>query len=913
MTDDPDEFSMFDLFREEVRRNTAELTRALQEADGSSAVGREAARNLRGAARIVGVDVAADLAGAIEEALAARTEGTARTSDNDLEPIRQASVLLDGLAGVEEGDVARWVADNAAAIGDLCAALRRPAVPSAPLPVQLIIPKQASSPSALSAPGFSLLSLFRDEVRTHTTTLTNGLIDLENDPGNPQRLEPLMRAAHSIKGAARIVGVEGAVRLAHGMEDVFVAAQNGRLVIRSADIDVFLQSSDLLATLETLAEADGDRWSGENAAAIADLRNQLQAILHGHPVPPASKAEAAPAHMPAAHAPAAAPVELEVPPTEAVPLVVTTFATVEAAAERRPDDPVVRVTAHSLNRLMGLAGESLVQARWLQPFSTALLKLKQQQDALAAALEDAARLLAVGTAVDAAASTLDEARREAGRCRQVLAARIAEFEDHAAAAEDLNSRLYREVIASRMRPFADGAHGFPRLARDMARTLGKHVKLEVLGQSTEVDRDILEKLEAPLTHMVRNAIDHGLENPTERQAAGKAEAGSVRVEARHRAGTLAITVTDDGRGIDPEKLRRKVVDRGLVTPEMAADLSEAELMEFLFLPGFSTAAAVSEFSGRGVGLDVVQDMVRTVGGTLRLTSKPGRGTTFHLQLPITLSVVRAVLVVVGGEPYAFPHNRIDRLLRVPQKDILSLEGRQYLSIDGQNVGLVFATQLLDVPAGPSLEGPLAVILVGETSGHYGLVVDSFIGEQDLVVRPLDARLGKVPNISAAAILDDGAPVLIVDVEDLIRSADGFIQAGSLLRSRPPEAANGSVRKRILVVDDSATVREVERQLLRGLGHDVTLANDGQDGWNQLRAGRFDLVVTDVDMPRMNGLEFVRLIRAEPRFRALPVLVISYKDRDADRRLGIDLGADQYLTKNSLQDGSFERAVQALIG
>ena len=336
-------------------------------------------------------------------------------------------------------------------------------------------------------------------------------------------------------------------------------------------------------------------------------------------------------------------------------------------------------------------------------------------------------------------------------------------------------------------------------------------------------------------------------------------------------------------------------------------------MEFLFLPGFSTAAAVSEFSGRGVGLDVVQDMVRTVGGTLRLTSKPGRGTTFHLQLPITLSVVRAVLVVVGGEPYAFPHNRIDRLLRVPQTDILSLEGRQYLAIDGQNVGLVFATQLLDVPAGPPLDGPLAVILVGETSGHYGLVVDSFIGEQDLVVRPLDARLGKVPNISAAAILDDGAPVLIVDVEDLIRSADGFIQAGSLLRSRPAEAANGPVRKRILVVDDSATVCEAERQLLRGMGHDVTLANDGQDGWNQLRAGRFDLVVTDVDMPRMNGLEFVRLIRAEPRFRALPVVIISYKDRDADRRLGIDLGADQYLTKNSLQDGSFERAVQALIG
>src|SRR5262249_29164477 len=338
----------------------------------------------------------------------------------------------------------------------------------------------------------------------------------------------------------------------------------------------------------------------------------------------------------------------------------------------------------------------------------------------------------------------------------------------------LNSRLYREVISSRMRPFADGAHGFPRLVRDMARRLDKQVRLEGEGQATEVDRDILEKLEAPLTHLLRNAVDPGLESPAERRAAGKPEAGRVRVEAGHRAGALAITVSDDGRGIDLGRLRAKVVERRLTTAALAESMSEAELLEFLFLPGFSTAGAVSEYSGRGVGLDVVQTMVRQVGGSVRISTRPGRGTTFHLQLPITLSVLRAVLVDVAGEPYAFPHNRIDRLVRVPLSDVRSLEHRQFVAVDGQNVGLVLAAQLLDLPAAPPAGDELTMLLLSDATGQYGLIVEGIRGEQDLVVRPLDARLGKVPNISAAAILDDGAPVLIADVEDLIRSMDQFI-------------------------------------------------------------------------------------------------------------------------------------------
>jgi two-component system sensor histidine kinase and response regulator WspE len=763
----------------------------------------------------------------------------------------------------------------------------------------------------MSDAGFSMMDLFGEEVRAHTAGLNDGLVRLESEPADAQHLEPLMRAAHSIKGAARIVGVDLAVQLAHAMEDALVAAQQGKVRLRPADIDVLLRGTDVLAGLGKLTGEDTSGWAAAHASAIAELTPGLRALAirqetappepAAAPAPPAPPpASAALATAPTAPMPAAPPVPAPAPEPEAAPLAPPSTPTGGAEA-------VVRVTAQSLSRLMGLAGESLVQARWLQPFTTSLLKLKKHQDHLAEVLDGLAQGLNGG-----GAEQIAEARRQSARCRQSLAERIAEFEDHAARAEDLNTRLYREVIVSRMRPFADGAHGFPRMVRDLARRLDKQVRLDVVGQSTEVDRDILDKLEAPLTHLLRNAVDHGIEPPDARRAAGKAEGGVLRLEARHRAGMLIITVEDDGGGIDLERLRGKIVERGHNSAEMVRAMSEPELLSFLFLPGFSTAPAVTEFSGRGVGLDVVQDMVSKVGGTVHVTTRPGRGTTFHLQLPITLSVLRAVVVDIGGEPYAFPHNRIDRLLRVPRAGLDSLENRQFVAVDGRNVGLVLAAQLFDLPAKPPDGEELPVLLVSDASGLYGLVVEAFRGEQDLVVRPLDPRLGKVPNVSALALLDDGAPVLIADVEDLIRSMDRLIQTGTLARSEPGRA--GAVRrKRVLVVEDSITVREVERQILRHQGYDVAVAVDGQEGWNVARAERFDLVITDVDMPRMNGLELVRALRANADLRDVPVIIVSYKDREEDRLRGLEVGANHYLTKGSFHDNTFLQAVADLIG
>ena len=257
------------------------------------------------------------------------------------------------------------------------------------------------------------------------------------------------------------------------------------------------------------------------------------------------------------------------------------------------------------------------------------------------------------------------ARQQADACWQMISERLTELEFFVHRAENLADRLYRTALATHMRPFEDGVQGLPRMVRDLARQLGKDVTFDIIGRATEVDRDILERLEAPLNHLLRNAIDHGIETPAERLAAGKPAAGTIRLEARHQAGMLSITVSDDGRGVDVEQVRRSIVSKNLVTADVAGELTAPELLEFLFLPAFSTAATVTEISGRGVGLDVVQRMVQEAGGVVRAVSEPGKGMCFHLQLPLTLSVLRALLVDIAGEPYAFPLGRIERAVTGP--------------------------------------------------------------------------------------------------------------------------------------------------------------------------------------------------------------------------------------------------------
>ncbi|KUZ74403.1 hybrid sensor histidine kinase/response regulator [Burkholderia ubonensis] len=761
----------------------------------------------------------------------------------------------------------------------------------------------------------SLLELYREETRTQTQALSERLLALESGAPDAAALEACMRAAHSLKGAARIVGVPQGVDIAGRMEECFVAAQGGALALTAAHVDALLAGVDLLvrvgdpqaqpvapAEIETFAvalAAAGDSGMTQTFTAVPPQPDDVPRES-GQPAREAAQfgSEAAP--------PAAA--------SAADPAQSARGAGVNTSGNTGANTGAIRrVRADSLNRLLSLSGESLVESRWLKPFAESMLRVKRAQRDAARSLDTLVERFA-GELDAGVLASLGEVRHMLNDLQRSFAERMDALDRFERRSTHIAEQLYDEALQCRMRPFGDATRAYPRIVRDLARSLGRQVRFSIVGEATQVDRDILDLLDAPLGHLLRNAIDHGVEPPDVRRARGKPAAASVTLEARHSAGSLLVSVSDDGPGVDLDALRAAVVRQHLTDDETAARLSDQELLEFLLLPGFSMRDAVTDVSGRGVGLDAVQEMVRGVRGAVRIFNEPGAGMRFVLQLPLTLSVIRSLLVEVGGEPYAFPLAHVRRTLELERADIDVLEGQPHFPFDGRRVGLVAAHQLLDAgePAAPRAR--TAVVVVGGEPEPVGVAVDRFLGERMLVVQPLDSRLHKIQNIAAGALLENGDPVLIVDVEDLIRSVDKLVRGGQLATLvRGSQHALADRRRRVLVVDDSLTVRELERKLLEKRGYDVTIAVDGMEGWNAVRGDAFDLVVTDVDMPRMDGIELVTLIKNDPQLKRVPVMIVSYKDRDEDRRRGLDAGADYYLAKGSFHDEALLDAVHDLIG
>ncbi len=715
---------------------------------------------------------------------------------------------------------------------------------------------------------FSLFDLFRLEAEAQSRVLTDGLLALERGAA-PGALDPLMRAAHSLKGAAAIIALEPAVRLAHAMEDALLAL-NGAGAAPAQHIDALLAGVDLLQRLAQLAEADLQDWlAGNQPAFDTAIAAIAQAQLAAPPAAPA--APLAPPKPDAA--PAAAPVQ------------------------------------HASDELLALASQARLQVLQREPFLASLERYKRSQAGLMQVLE---QLHEAATAsrdpLLAELSALALARAEP--LKGALLGHIAEADEYQRQALSVTSRLADQVLALRMCPIGDGLHSFARMARDLARSLGKKVRVELSGESTMIDRAILARVEGALTQMLRNALDHGIELPHERIAAGKPEEGTIRIGARHLGGMLVIDVADDGRGVDPQRIRDAVVRHQRATVAIAARLPDAELMEFLFLPGFSLKESANELSGRGVGLDVVHDLAANLNGSLRAHSQPGQGFTLSLTLPLTQSVVRALVADIQGEPYALPIARVERVLKLSRTALFTRDGHQYVDVGGEWIGVVAAGQVLALGA-PLAAEELSLVVIGSGRDRCALAVDAIRGEQTLTVQPLEPIFGALRDVACGAILDNGAPVLVLDVPSLLVSTARLLHEGDFQHLGQPD--DGPGRRRVLVVDDSLTVREMERKLLTAHGYKVDAAVDGMDGWNMLRSADYDLLVTDVDMPRMDGIELVTLVRADARLQRMPVMIVSYKDRQEDRARGLHAGADYYLTKGSFHERALLDAVTDLIG
>ena len=740
----------------------------------------------------------------------------------------------------------------------------------------------------------SMYELFRVEAESQLNILQQGLLDSESREKNGEILETMMRAAHSLKGAARMVGVEPVVQISHVMEDCLVTVQKGELQLTESLVDALLFAVDMIGSIAKLEEADISAWQASNAELVTNTVNSIvnsskNTSIEVSQNEPDEKAE------------------------EAEYQEVNSFTPQKAGSTKQSDDRYLRVSNEQMSKIMGTSSELLVETRWYKEFSDSLLLLKRRQNELAGYL-DKVRYIDTGERISNHNELMVSALRKLDECRLLTGIQLSSLEEYDRRTQNLVSKLYRDVSGSRMQPFVEGIPGLRRMVRDLAKKLGKKVDFIINGADTLVDKDVLEKITAPLTHIVRNALDHGIEDPVTRQANGKNETARLVLSARHSGGMLRISVRDDGSGISLEKLKDKIVARGLSTAEMVAALTERELVEFVFLPGFSTRDQVTETSGRGVGLDVVQDIVKQLGGSVTIENQPDAGTKFILLLPLSLSVLSALVINVEGETYALPLTRVDRLITITPENIQELDGKQYVHLNGRNVGIVSGAQLLGCEGNVARSEACPAVVVSDRTDQYCIVVNKLIGQRQLSLQSLDKRLGKIRDVSAVALLEDGSPVVVLDVDDIVRSIDHIINGGRLDSvSLGLENVAPVPNKRILVVDDSLTVREVVRGLLETHGYAVETAVDGVDGWNAVRSSDYDLIISDVDMPRMTGIELVHAIKHDLHLSGKPVMIVSYKDRKEDRQKGLEAGADYYLAKGSFHDDTLIDAVVDLIG
>ncbi len=739
----------------------------------------------------------------------------------------------------------------------------------------------------------------------------------------------LLREAHSLKGAAHVVGRAEIGALAHAMEGRFEA-------MRAVSTPGERSLQPLFDALAVLAALEDPARAGPIAVGPVIDRLGASALLSAPATDrrPHGTKRARPARASRAGTAAALEATIWMPPTEPpVDLVAPLLARETAAVSDGEVVPTrgadaagagsIRIRTEHLDALLA-RGTELAAARDRAASRQGELRRLRRDVAewrrdWQRVRGDVARLMAAGRAdpgVREVATFAADAGRRLERLERELAQVVAAGNVDRGRLAALADGLGTELLDLRLVPVATLFDRFPRMVRDLARASGKRVELRHVGWETEIDRQLLERLMDPVMHLLRNAVDHGIEPEAERVAAGKPPVGAVLLEASQRGGGICIEVSDDGRGIDPGRVRRAAIDAGVPESELppAADL--AGIMRLVLRPGVSTASHVSEVSGRGVGLDIVRDAVARVGGSIEVASQPGNGTRVGLQLPLTLVLVDVIVVGVGERRYALPIGSVERCVRVLPAELTEVSGRTALRIGGGPVVLADLAELLGGPTpGAGRDGRRIVAVLKAGDERVGLLVDVVHSAMRVVVKGLGALLeaaGGSPLVAGAAIVGDDELVLVLDPGELARSAT-IERTGPPVRAWWEPAADVARPVSILVVDDSITTRTLEKGILEAAGFTVTVAADGLEALAALRREPVDLVVSDVDMPRLDGFELTRRLKAEPSTRDLPVVLVTALDSPEQQEQGLDAGADAYLLKRTFDQRVLLETIQRLVG
>jgi chemotaxis protein histidine kinase CheA len=796
----------------------------------------------------------------------------------------------------------------------------------------------------------AFVAKFQEEAADLLQRLNEGVITLEAQPDDKPLIEQMLRDAHTLKGASRMVGLIDISNIAHRLEDIMVKIRDGDLAYTPKMSDDFFEALDAIVYL---VENGGENLDG--ALDLEALQVKLNAVA-GNGAAEGADGAAASAAAPAAETPAAtaaggatpdaasdAAGEGATPETladdddeldddsasgaeadedgdqstsQAAPAAGASTAGGRSAAPaelKAKKQATIRIRTEQVDRLLNLISETVIaqikseqrlselrmQGNELAEVWSAWLRLRAE---LAAVL-DTDQLTQLETSLNGVDSLLVESRRMSN-------AFVKDYGEDVSRAGVVVNDLQEQAMALRMLPANTIFQGFPRAMRDLAKQFHKDIDLIIEGGETELDKKVLEEINDPLIHIMRNAVDHGIEDPATRQKLGKPPAGTVRLSARQEGDRIIIEISDDGGGIDPEKVKAAAIRKGYLTESEARSMSDREAIYLIFEAGFSTAAIITEISGRGVGMDVVREfVVEKLKGSIDVQSEMGKGTTFKMAIPLTLAIIRALLLKCGEQVFALPTSSVEETLRVDPAEILKAEGREVIRRQRRTIPVVKLASILDVAEVDTESAKVPIVTIGFSGQRMGFMVDGFIGEQQIVIKPLGSHLQKVDNIAGVTVLGAGEIVPILNVPDLMGNAR--MRAGTRMGPVVREEHEGA--RRVLICEDSFTTRELERSIFEAAGYEVETAVDGQEGLTMLREGiQVDAVITDVQMPRMTGFQLTRAIKTDNQLKEIPVVIVTSLERDEEKAEGIQAGADAYITKSVFNQDTLLDTVERLI-
>ncbi len=753
------------------------------------------------------------------------------------------------------------------------------------------------------------LARFVDEARDHVNKLNEGLVQLENHPEDAETVNAVFRSAHTIKGSSRMMKLNAITEVAHKLEDVLGALREQKIGHSQSLANVLFKGIDCIAgMIEKVAagqqiEEDTSALCEELAEAaegqFASLGGAARSVAVAEaPVQSISPAVSAPEEQKVRTDETASPEqdvlsEAYSPDDQPTPL---------AQEKKAGPSESIRVNADKLDELIRLMGEIVSHQN----------RLKQRLFDIREAEKAAKRNADYSSHLGKGDSSEDGQRAEIFQSAQALQARLKQLSvsmrDDANMQELLTSELQEKALMLRMVPLSTVFDSLPRMVRDVAHAQGKDVEFIIGGGDIGLDKKMIEKIGDPLVHMLRNAVDHGTESPEERRQAGKRAKGTIKLSANYDAGSVLIELSDDGRGIPLARIREKALKKNMFSEAEINSMTEEEIIDLIFQPGFSTSPIITDISGRGVGMDVVKkNIVEGLKGSVKIESKDGKGTRFIIRLPMTLAVMRVLLVEVASATFAITAHYVTEIIRVPESEIINVLNKKAIRLREELIPVVHLETVLKLSGNGGARGSNLLMLVVRLGNEkLGLIVDTLLDEEDMVIKSLPAHMKNIHLVSGVTISGRNEVINILHIPGIIK------EAGEMKEARLPEKVRTGTAH-ILVVDDSINTREIEKSILEAYGYAVELAEDGLEAMEKTKERQYDLVITDVEMPRLDGFSLTEQLRKDETYGDTPIIIMTSREKDEDKKRGIMVGANAYIVKGSFDQNNLLETVQNLIG